>query len=564
VIPVDPATLTGEVRSQSTDTGVPGIQVELFEADDPTVPLASAVTDENGVYTFGGLDDGAYKLRFTGAGFNAVWYPAGSNPAMAAEIMVAAGEEPPPLGGLSIGGRPGSLSGRLLGGDPVGAVATLTVTGLIDSTTPAIVAQISVSADGTFVFDAVPSPAEYTLRIEKIGFAREAREISLGAGQSLDGVEVTMRPDDGIIEGVISDASGPMGGATVIASDGSNTIETVSLTVDDGRGSYVLRNLAVPGRYTVTVTRDGYAAESRNFVLDGSDKEPLDIRLSRSVGSIAGTTTDGAGLPLSGVTVNVVGGDYSASTTSISQQGPTGRFFLDSVPIPGSYTLTFSKSGFTSRVLLVELDARLGTADTQGLTVGLSESTAELTGFVTDRLGNELAHADIELQNSSISFLQISADNPLGAYTFSGVPPGSYTLTASRQGSSDTVIPINLLAGATRFETLQLGDQASISGRVVVGAVGVGAGPDSSPAVGVAVRLFLTPEFPNGTEIIEVMTDGNGEFSFLPVDANVWYIIAVYAEQLDANNDPQDSIQVLSQEAVGIELDRVLVTGVVD
>lgn len=564
VIPVNPATMTGGVVSQSTGGGVPGIQAELFGADDSTVALASAVTDDNGVYTFGGLNTGIYKLRFTGAGFNPVWYEAGQTPDAATEVAVEAGQGLPPLNDMLIGGRPGSLTGMVIADDPTGAVATLLVEGQIDATTEAIVAQVDVSADGSFVFESVPSPAEYTLRVEKVGFARESRQVSLDAGQALSDIEVTLRPDDGVITGVVSDSAGRLGGATVVATDGSNTIETVSLTVDDNRGWYALRNLAVPGRYTVTVSRDGYATESRNVVLDGTASPTVDITMTSAVGSIAGTTTDSADAPLSGVTVQVVGADFETSSTSISQEGPEGRFFLEQIPVPGSYTLTFSKPGYTSRVLLVELDSRLGNTTTDNLRVALTVNTAVLTGQVTDRSGNRLSQATVKLSAGSTTFEQVSADDPLGSFAFTGVPPGSYTLTASRKGSSDTVIPVNLQAGAERAEFLQLGEQAGIRGRVVVGSVLGGVGPDSPPAANATVRLFASADFPNGTETDEVTTDANGEFTFSPVDANVWYIVAVYAEPGAANDKALDSVQVLSQEEVGIVIPRDLVIGVVN
>ncbi len=564
VIPVNPATVTGGVVAQSTGAGVPGIQVELFDADDTNVAQASAVTDDNGIYTFGGLNSGIYKLRFTGAGFNAVWYEAGPTPASATEVEVEVGKELPALNDMVIGGRPGSLMGLVIADEPSGAIATLLVEGAIDATTPALVAQVDVSADGSFVFEAVPSPADYMLTVEKVGFARESRRIALGAGQALSDIEVRLRPDDGVITGVISSDTGALGGATVVATDGTNTIETVSLTVEGNRGWYALRNLAVPGRYTVTVSHPGFATESRNVVLDGSFSPTVDISMSSSIGSIAGITTDASDSPLSGVTVKVVGADFTTSTTSISQEGPQGRFFVEGLPMPGSYTLTFSKPGYASRVLLIEVDSRLGTANTDGLRVALTNSAALLSGEVTDNAGNRLSQASIRLSNGTTTYEQLTADQPQGSFAFTGVPPGSYTLTATRQGSSDTVIPVNLQAGVERFETLRLGDQAGIRGRVIVGTVQGGAGPNSPPAANYPVRLFLSADFPNGTHVAEVFTDTTGRFSFSPIDANVWYIVAVYAEPGASNANAQDSVPVLSQEGVGIVLNRDLVVGVVD
>src|SRR4029077_4301505 len=80
-VPVDPATITGKVVSFTTGTGIAGIQADLFAADDAVVPLAPAATDDTGAYTFPRLSAGSYKVRFSGAGFDELWYESGATPA---------------------------------------------------------------------------------------------------------------------------------------------------------------------------------------------------------------------------------------------------------------------------------------------------------------------------------------------------------------------------------------------------------------------------------------------------------------------------------------------------
>lgn len=214
-------------------------------------------------------------------------------------------------------------------------------------------------------------------------------------------------------------------------------------------------------------------------------------------------------------------------------------------------------------MLLVELDPRLGTANADGVVVALTEGVSVLTGSVTDRFGNPIARAVVQLSDGTTTFEQLSADAPPGQFAFTGLPPGSYTVTASRQGSRNTVIPLNLQAGGFRTVTLQLGEQAAISGRVLVGSILGGVTPNSPPASGYEVRLFLSSEFPNGDEIATATTGADGEFQFLPVDGNVSYVVAVYLEELAANNEAVDSLQVLSQESAAVVLSRPLVVGVV-
>ncbi len=555
VVPVNPASVSGSVVSLSSGTGVAGIQAELFVADDTNVPIATAATDGEGTFGFASLGAGAYKLRFSGAGFDGVWYGDSPTPAEAAEIETKLGE-PTPLEPFAIGARPGSVSGMIEADDPGGAVVSLTVKGRLDPDTPALVAEVESSADGSFLFEEVPSPAVYRMEVSKPGHAIEQRDIVLGPAQALEGIEITLRPGDGVISGTVSSTGGPLGGATVTATDGTTTIETVSLT-EGTVGGFVLRNLATPGRYTVTVSRDGYADESRSVALDSAQTvSDFNVTLARAIGSISGHISV-ADLGLSGgITVTVTGGDVNVATTTVSA-GDVGTFQVDQLPIPATYTVTFSRDGLLSQVRLVDLDPRAGRTDATGIDATLVQDRAVVRGIVRDVGGQPAARARVELTDGTTVYEFLTADDPAGRFEFGAIAAGAYTLSADLTGTTPVIVLVNVRASEARDIELQLGVQASISGRVLRFDAETST---TGPFAGAVVRLFAPADFPANRDarLQLVTTDADGNFRFSGLAAPADYIIGVYVS--DSAADPLDSALVASQPGEDVSIDPFVVS----
>lgn len=557
-IPVDPAVVSGEVVSASTGSGVSGVQADLFSAGSTEVPVASAATDGGGAFTFPQLNGGTYVLRFSGAGFETVWYEGATNPADATRITVDDGETLT-LDEFRLGARPGSVAGRVVSDDPVGAVVTLTVPGQLDPTTPAQVAQVEASADGSFVFDEVPSPAEYRLEVTKPGFATEARAVVLRPAQVLEGVEVVLRSGDGVISGVVTAGGAPLGGATVEATDGTLTISTATLT-DGDVGAFALRNLPTPGRYTVTVSRDGFAPESRSvFLSTGETSSGFSVNLTDAIGSVRGTAfIDGVG-PSGGITVTITGSDIERRTTTISQ-GQVGTYQFGQLPIPGTYTVSFSRDGLVSQVRLVDLDAQLARIDVEGVDATLIRNSATVRGIVVDSQGSPLPRATVVLSDATSDITFESADEPnLGEFEFFDVAPGAYTLTASRPGSTPTVELVNVLANQTPDPyRLELGDQAGLTGQV---RQILPDEPDPVPFEGVTVRIFLPPAFvgTSSGSFASMQTDADGNFTFEGLEAPADYIIAVFLTETAV--DPLASLAIPTQPGQTVPVDPIDVVG---
>ena len=564
-IPLDPGSVTGTIISTTTSAGVPGVEVGLYLPDDLTAPAASAVTDDTGSFELGGLSSGTYLLEVSGAGFDPVWYPDSATPGDATSIEVDPAEDPPEVT-IVIGGRPGSIGGQVVVADPSGTVARLVVQSQLDDTTTALVAEVDVSADGTFLFENVPAPADYTLIVSQAGSATDRRELSLAAAEELRGIEIVLRPADGVVEGLVLDENGdPLGGAIVMATDGVNPVMTVSLT-NGAVGSFSIRNLAVPGRYTVTVRADGYGTETTSVVLLENDplsltQRPLTIALSPAIGELAGTVRldpigpDGP-TPAGGITVSVTGPDFEAVTTTISTDADLGRFSFTGVPVPGTFTVTFQRDGYQPQVQLVQLDGRGGVFAIEDLDATLLASNGTLSGIVrieTSDGSTPIGKARVVVSDGTNEYITYSADEPVvGSYELAGIPPGDYTVRAQFPGAVETVVLERLAAGELASLPLQIGPIASISGTVVFSDDGA---PGPHPAADAAVYLIPIDEFgvdrPSDAQL--VCSGPDGRFTFVGMDGGERFVIAVYTSS--GATRVLDSLQVVAFDGIAVDLE---------
>jgi hypothetical protein len=549
-VSVTPSVVAGKVVVASTGEGVAGVQAELFTAGNGEVPIASAATDPEGAYSFGRLGAGRYRVRFSGAGFDAQWYKTALTHADATDIDVEQGQSVT-LEDLELGGRPGSVAGEVVAEDPSGATARLVVRGVADEDTTALVQEVAVSADGSFLFEEVQSPANYQLVVDKPGFATEVRDVVLGAAQALDGIEVVLREGDGSVSGRVSSPAGPLGGVTIEATDGTTTVSTVSLTVDDV-GFFAVRALPTPGQYTLTFRREGYSGETRTVDLAAGQQLPgLAVTLVPATGSISGTVSqEGAG-PIGGVTVTVNGPDVEMSTTTASQ-GEVGAYDFEGLPSPATYTITFAKSGLLSQTRQEVLDASSGQSGVTGVDAVLIPSTATIRGTVRTFTDAAVAGATLVLTDGTNTRTLSSAHQPRGQFEFALVKPGPYTLTASLPGTTPSVQLVNVAAAEDRVLDVRLDAQASIVGRVQLRDPTTG---EIVPFGGNPVRLFLAESFPLGTPTAVTETAPDGRYRFPNLDAPVDFVVAVYD---GANPEPLDSQRVQSDPSTIVTVDFLI------
>ncbi len=424
----------------------------------------------------------------------------------------------PPADGTGSSGSPGT-SAAAPGGTSGGTGATTPDSGGVLRTIP-------VGSDGLFTLADLPSPAVYDLVVSKPGYATADQRVDLSGGESRTGILLVLRTGDGSIAGSVTGPNGPLGNAVVTATSGTTTARTLTLTKGTV-GGFSLRNLVTPATYTVTVSAPGYTTVTSTLSLtSGQRLTGVLLSLSAAAGSLSGiVSTVGDGKPAPGVTVSIASGS-SAAVTTVTQSGATaGAWRVDGLAIPGTFTVTFSRPDLQSQTVAVSLNSAgkltSGLGPSGGIDVAMRSAFGIVTGTVTQQTGRGgelVGGATITLASGEQTYTVTSSSAPAqdrGRYEIAHVQPGTYTLSASRKGTSPTTVIVTVTAGQTLTYDPVLIQPASISGQVSGGGAAL---------VGTEVDLYLSTDYP--TKVYQhTVTDSDGHYSFPGVDAPQAYVV---------------------------------------
>ncbi|MFT3852749.1 MAG: carboxypeptidase-like regulatory domain-containing protein [Ilumatobacteraceae bacterium] len=543
----NPQPVTGTVKA-STGQPLNGVAVVLYDSSrGPSVTIAQTVTDGNGAFQLANVNAGTYRVKFAGAGFADVWYPDAPTFDEGADVVVGGG---PVTLDATLVGQPASITGTVTGDDLLGAtvVVRFTAEGLPDDpdlpTTTVVAAGSTTSTAGTgpvfqtvavdsaggYTVSGLLTPRDYELTATKPGFVSRPRAVHVEPGDELTDIVLDLLKGDGAITGTVVDAGGqPVAGATVAASDGTNATSTVTLSAADasgaGAGTFELRNLITPGTFSLAVSADGFLTTNVTVRLDTGVTAPAQtIVLRPSVGRVGGTVSAGgpdAG-PLGGVTVTVSGPEFSRSTSSLTTD-PVGSWQITGVPLPGTYTVTFSATGYSTQAVGADLSPTV--PENLGLDATLAPATSNVTGRAIEASnGSGIVGATVTLTGQGQTRTARTADVPVGNYGFSNLPPGAYTITFQRTGSPELTKAITLVPGDNPQPDAAIELPSGISGHVVV---------NGQPFAGAELRIYLLsaagPVYPFDPPTATVPSDANGVYSSLGIPAGQ-YIVDLYID----------------------------------
>jgi hypothetical protein len=559
--------IAGTVRQLTTKQPEAGVSVSVYSASNTSTPVATTATDRKGAYRFAQLPAGGYKLSFRGAGFVQIWYPAAVTDADADTVTLTPGQQRTGVD-VTIGGVPATISGTVTGDDVSAAtlyLETAPATGAqfdaaqvtpltAGPTNPlpndgnAIVQTVPIGSDGTFTLTNVPSPSVYDIVVTKVGYATSTQQINVSAGEDRTGVQIELLKGDGLISGTASSQSGPLGGVTITATSGQQTVTTVSLT-DTQVGAFTLRNLPTPGTYTLIARLGGYTTQTLSLTLTAGQKlTGVAVTLGRSSGALRGMVTTADGQGAGDVAVTVTDGLHTVQTETEST-GTVGAWQVGGLALPGTYTITFARSDLASQTISLALDAAGDiTPGSQGahidasgrVVVGMQSATAVVYGTVEQCTAGvppgcaaeAVGEATVTLDSGTKSYTVTSASVPhRGAYRVANLPPGTYTLTvAIGSGTTPSSVEFVLRAGDVLNRDVVLPTPASIAGLVEqacsTGGSESGSACPPAPLGGWFVFLYAAGDYPGKLAQPAQQANASGAFTFTDVDAGD-YIVAV-------------------------------------
>jgi hypothetical protein len=223
-------------------------------------------------------------------------------------------------------------------------------------------------------------------------------------------------------------------------------------------GTFVLENLPTPATYVVTISAPGHG--STTTIIDlaaGQSRNGLNVRIAAGTGTVTGRVVGPNGQGMGGVTVTVGGaatapGAQPPSATTLTAGSP-GRFVINGLAVPGSYTLTATMPGFASASVPVTLAANTAAP---AVTIRLASRLGSLGGVVRDNRGLAFPGATVTATNGQGTFSTTSETGD-GAFLLTNLAPGSYSVTASAPGLSQQTALVTVQGGATVRQNLTVG-----------------------------------------------------------------------------------------------------------
>ncbi len=457
-------TFEGSLRASTTGDPLERVTAEAYRVKpDGTSELAgSAATDEEGSYALASLLPGTYRLHFTADGFDEIWYPAAASESGAEEVKLAPGGDAPALD-VALHGGTGAVRGTVVGDDETPRPATITIRRQLESddapvpgvTTTPPPAPIVVETTGEFAVEGLTTPGTYVVKIESEGFVPQEFTETLAGGETKVLNNVHLGAAAGSVAGhVISSQGTPLGGVKVEITSGDFKKELTTPTAGNV-GTYIAEGLETPRTYVVTFSLAGFSTQTVALELGpGEARQAVNATLVGGAGSVHGAVRDVAGNPVGGVEVTVTKGEFEATTSTLTTgEGGVGSFAIVGVPTPGSFTVTFAKEGF----LMEARQLSMTTAGPQEgvdavLRPALATIGGQLSGAGGPLTGVKVTLADGRTDREDGQVERIVRDtgvatSPPGAWLFTDVVPGSYTLTFSHPDFDTRVVLVTVAAG---------------------------------------------------------------------------------------------------------------------
>ncbi|MCB0968410.1 MAG: carboxypeptidase regulatory-like domain-containing protein [Ilumatobacter sp.] len=499
---VDPSALTARIASRDsitpTITGFRGVMAD----DDGTAASAGTCTvSPTGLVTCDGVPTpGEYTITVSGPGFDT----------QRIDVALDGGDDTV-VDTVQLSGEPGGITGSVIDQDGaaiVGARVTIS-SGLYT-------VRVFTDRGGRFTVADLPTPADYVVDIAESGYVGRTVAIPLEPGTTQTLPPQRLVGGVGTITGEVVDGNGArLPGVEVQVSGNGSAARTTTLT-DGATGSFLLRDLDVPGTYSVTFSLAGYITETRLVTFEGAGEQSVGaVAMATSYGAVEGTVVDPAGNVVANAKVELLDGVRTRTTTTSTSGG--GAFAFANVA-PGPYTIVVtSQSGSSTDVAMWVAQRNVGAGETVRLdrlvlpVGGLGTIKGVVTGLQNERLGQVGITVSNVAGGASKTTSTGTGGVSAGTYSVAGLDvPGTYLVsyTLANYAPHTEQIELDFTSGgniATRNVALSPNPgRVAGSVRSSIGAVMPGASVELTDSAGAS---FTTT------------TDASGNFSFASVAA---------------------------------------------
>ena len=344
--------------------------------------------------------------------------------------------------------------------------------------------NITDPADPSFNFNSVPV-GTHILRVNHPDYEQYTRSVTVSANQTVNLGVIILNARPGSISGTVTNQSS---GAEVVNAT-VRLVEINKLDTTDSSGRYSFSGIA-EGDFTLEVTHSDYSKKSVPVNVIKNQNTTLDITLISTPGSVKGITQPNADLTV-------------VETGDITRADNNGNFRVAGL-VEGSYTLAITHSDYESKNLSFSITKNKETDLGQ---INLIAKNGSLGGST--------------IAGASVSFAgqNVVADGA-GAFSISGVAPGTYTLTVSHPDyhtfSKDYTIAANenKAIGNIALD----GKPGSITGKVENAL-------NSSPLQGASVTVLDTGQ--------NTTTNSSGQFTVSGIEAGSYTLQVVHNDFAD-------------------------------
>jgi large repetitive protein len=407
--------------------------------------------------------------------------------------------------------------------------------------------------DGTFRVESL-APGEYAIQVTAEGYFQadfpgnqwQVRQpqnpldekwkvrIEPGVPETKKDFEVS---SGAVVRGTVEDERGqPVGRASLNISGQRRAVPVLS----SEDGTFEFTGVRESERATITASLPGRYARSNSFaVMAGAEVEGIRLTMKASCRVTGRVELQDGGSPL-GATVRAVPGDVLKQPWALRQGGagvpvaPDGSFIIDDAP-PGAVTLVAQVPEHPTG--LSEVLQLSGGTEMAGVVIRIERGHV-LTGEVVLAGGGGVAGAAIRVYGRGTpgslpgrglpwggGQATVAQTDSSGEFTLSGLAPGSYTVTADKDGlipasqrnvdpASGTPIQLEMTAGETISGTVEDDGGQPVSGMSVTLQKQEGRGGQLSQATSGPDGAFTLKGVPEGVYKVTASSGWGGTVNY--------------------------------------------------